>query len=357
MKFFIRIKNFIKAYPFILMIVLSCAAFSTYEAATPDSMFRKNLDSKILKLMENKSDVTAVDAISDDSENKKDEAENKIAVNEAGEAVVKTDAESEADEADGISEEEKNEEKTEEKEIINTSLYFNEPSGVFKQVDRSYFDDALFIGDSRTIALQIYGGLLNPTYYTSQGTNVWKIFTEEIAPLEDGTMGTIEQGLMQKKFAKIYIMLGVNELGTGTHEEFLAQYRFLLNRIRQLQPQAVIFLQSVFHVTREKSDTEEFINNFIINERNLRIATLADNKKVFFIDSNKVLDDETGALKKEYSKDGVHLIANKVGILRDFIFSRGIEIPKEEVDTADSTDIIPKTPEAETQPEIPTATN
>ena len=132
------------------------------------------------------------------------------------------------------------------------------------------------------------------------------------------------------------------------------------------QPQAVIFLQSVFHVTRVKSDTEEFINNFVINERNLRIATLADNKKVFFIDSNKVLDDETGALKKEYSKDGVHLIANKVGILRDFIFSRGVEIPKVEIPeattelTAEEQKIPENVPEASppsSQPETPITTN
>ena len=53
----------------------------------------------------------------------------------------------------------------------------------------------------------------------------------------------------------------------------------ILNRIKELQPQAVIFLQSVFHVTREKSDTEEFINNLPFKPPIFYFITIYKTKK------------------------------------------------------------------------------
>ena len=78
-------------------------------------------------------------------------------------------------------------------------------------------------------------------------------------------------------------MLGINELGTGTAESWAAQYKVLLDEVRELQPDAIIFLQAIFHTTQEKSDAT-FFKNSTIDARNAELQKLADNEMVFYID-------------------------------------------------------------------------
>ncbi len=331
-KFFISFKNFITTYTFTFLIILSCVLFLGYEVSVAESSLRKKAD---LLLNEFYSEENVIEAQPDV------QASSDVSVQVVEEEVQITEKEENnavSEENDVVTEETLPESKPEAiKEIISTKLDFPEPEGVFKSINQTYFDDALFIGDSRTICLQVYGGWNNATYYTSQGISVWKIMEEKIAPLADGSMGTIEQALAEKQFGKIYIMLGVNELATGTADSFLKQYKLVMDRIMELQPDAIVFVQSVFHVSREKSDSEKFINNFNINDRNKKLSTLADNEKIFFLDANKVLDDETGALIKEYTFDGVHLTAKYLPIWKNFLLKHGVEIPKAPEVTGETT--------------------
>ena len=41
-------------------------------------------------------------------------------------------------------------------------------------------------------------------------------------------------------------MVGINELGTGNEEQFIAAYQEAVNRIRQLQPNAVFYVMGIF---------------------------------------------------------------------------------------------------------------
>ncbi len=320
MKFFVRFFNFIKSYTFTFLIVLSCVLLLGYEVAVSESSLRKKVDTVVAEF---------------NNQNNAIEAQTDVVA--SSEKIIKEEIEIDPQTEEKINQEEEvleNQSEIKEeikKEIISTKLDFLESEGIFKSINQSYFDDALFIGDSRTICLQAYGGWNNASYYTSQGVSVWKILEEKIAPLSDGTMGTIEQALAEKKFGKIYIMLGVNELATGTPDSFLKQYKLVMDKIMALQPDAVIFVQAIVHVSQEKSDSEKYINNFNINDRNKRLYTLADNKKIFFIDANKVLDDQNGALTKEYTFDGVHLTAKYLPIWKNFLLKHGVEIAPIEI--------------------------
>ena len=134
----------------------------------------------------------------------------------------------------------------------------------------------------------------------------------------------MEQGMIVKEYyGKIYLMLGINELGTGTAESWAAQYKVLLDEVRELQPDAIIFLQAIFHTTQEKSDAT-FFKNSTIDARNAELQKLADNETVFYIDCNPVFDDSTGALTPEYSGDGVHVKAAYYPMWRDYLFQFGV---------------------------------
>ena len=119
------------------------------------------------------------------------------------------------------------------------------------------------------------------------------------------------------------MMLGINELGTGSAESWAAQYKVLLDQVRSLQPDAIVFLQAIFHTTQEKSDST-FYTNSTINTRNEELQKLADNVNVFFIDCNPVFDDAGGALRADYSGDGVHVKAAYYPLWRDYLFHFGV---------------------------------
>lgn len=93
----------------------------------------------------------------------------------------------------------------------------NDPSQVqYMTVEDDYFADAVFIGDSRTVGMFEYGGLEEiSTFYASTGLTVYKIFDSEIVSVPDERKKiSVEEALEQNSFAKIYLMIGINEMGT-----------------------------------------------------------------------------------------------------------------------------------------------
>lgn len=202
-------------------------------------------------------------------------------------------------------------EKSEEKEFIT--------------VDESYFDDAVFIGDSRTVGLRDYGGLDQSTFYATVGLNIYDMWKDAFCEV-NGTKVTLEEALSSGRFGKIYFQIGINEMGRGNLESFMHEYQKAVERFQELQPDAIIYVQGIMRVTKEKSDADKIFNNPGIQMRNDRIRMLADNRRVFYIDMNEVVCDQYGNLKEELTFDNLHLYGSKYDIWVDFLKSKGIEL-------------------------------
>ena len=69
---------------------------------------------------------------------------------------------------------------------VSPSDVNREYTKVDKQVEDSYFDDALFIGDSRTEGFMLYTSLSNIKAYCSKGLSISRIYEDKIVTLEDG---------------------------------------------------------------------------------------------------------------------------------------------------------------------------
>lgn len=193
---------------------------------------------------------------------------------------------------------------------------------VYKTVEDDYFADAVFIGDSRTVGMDDYGELDGiATFYASKGMTVYKMFTEEIVSVPgQKNKITVEEALQNNTFAKIYLMIGINEMGTGTVDTFMKKYEEVVTHLRELQPDAVIYLQGIMKVTKERSEKAQFnITNEGIDERNERIAQLADNEKIFYLDVNPLVCDETGGMIEDYTYDGAHLKGKHIAIWKQFL--------------------------------------
>lgn len=174
------------------------------------------------------------------------------------------------------------------------------------QADTSYFDDALFIGDSRTVGLSEYGDLGNAEVVADSGMNVHEIFDKRFVT-RSGEKKSLEEILSEGQFGKIYLMLGINELGYD-FDYTVAKYGKLVETLREAQPDALIFLQANLHVTARKSASSDIYNNENIDRFNQAVRQMADNRKLFYLDVNELFDDEKGNLSEAFTADSAHVL-------------------------------------------------
>lgn len=207
-------------------------------------------------------------------------------------------------------------------EITSVEETIEEDTPQIYTADISYFDDALFIGDSRTVGLYEYGGLGNAEVFADSGMSIYKVFNEEFA-LRSGETVTLNDALSSKDFGKIYIMLGINELGYD-FEQTVERFSEAVDTILTAQPQAYIFIQANLHITKEKSEKSEYFTNSNIDRYNEAISKLADNEQIFYLDVNPLYDDEQGCLSKEFTADHAHIKGKHYTEWVDFILQNAV---------------------------------
>ncbi len=165
-------------------------------------------------------------------------------------------------------------------------------------------EDALFIGDSRTVGLSEYAEMKNTDFFANVGMTVYNIRKKTVSVPGVGKV-TLHELLEGKKYGRIYLMLGINEIGYNT-EKTVRKYRELIVFIQEKQPNASIFIQANLHVDKGRSSKDTVINNPAINGLNSAISEIADGRNIFYLDVNIIFDDEDGNLSAEKTGDGTH---------------------------------------------------
>lgn len=175
------------------------------------------------------------------------------------------------------------------------------------EMTRISMDDALFIGDSRTVGLMEYAGIDNADFFCTVGMSVYNIHKNPVSVPNVGKV-TLNELLKNKKYGKIYIMLGINEVGYK-FSNTVSEYNELIEYIRGRQPESTVFIQANLHVTKSRSDSDKVVKNNAINGLNAELSKLADGKSKFYLDANVLFDDGSGGLSADKSGDGTHLYA------------------------------------------------
>jgi lysophospholipase L1-like esterase len=168
----------------------------------------------------------------------------------------------------------------------------------------SWFDDVLFIGDSRTVGLKMYARSGNAEYFCDVGATVFNIQTKVLS--DNGFSNqTLEELLSSKTYGKIFINLGLNEIGYPLTSVY-NRYEQLVDFVKQKQPNAIIILQGVMSVTRQKASQADYFSPSTIATLNNKIRSYANGKNVFYIDCNTYLADTEGYLYTSLTNDGYH---------------------------------------------------
>lgn len=198
----------------------------------------------------------------------------------------------------------------------------NDKGYQFHTVDDTYFNDALFIGDSRTVGLAEYARFNNADYFASLGMSVFQAFNIEVSEASIGKI-KLEDLLRQNKYGKIYIMLGINEIGYN-FDLVVAEYEKMINRIQELQPSAKIIIQANMHVGHKREQADPIYSVDRINNLNGRIKQIADTKHLPYIDVNPIFDDKTGRLDSKYTTDSVHVLGKYYKVWADWLKTKAV---------------------------------
>ena len=190
-----------------------------------------------------------------------------------------------------------------------SSYDFSQPAPAREAVDNSYFDDAAFVGDSRTDGFLIYSGIGTGKNLTSNGLSIFKL-EEKKALTIDGKEYTLLEALALKQYGKVYLSLGVNELGYYDDQGFYDAYCKAIDDIRACQPNAVIYIQGLIPLNEDviaQSGGPSYLANEHLLVYNDLMRKAAEEKQVVFLDLNPEFTGADGKLPADASKDGVHL--------------------------------------------------
>lgn len=175
----------------------------------------------------------------------------------------------------------------------------------------TWFSDAVFIGDSRTDGFHLYSGITSAADFLDHtGVSVYDILDEKKVIRRGGEKFSILSLLAEKQYGKIYIALGVNELGYFDPDDFADAYGRLIDAIRACQEDAAIYVQSIIPVNTadcKKYEQRYYVTNEAIASYNEALATISEEKQVYLLNVWEPLVDENGELQAELSADGVHL--------------------------------------------------
>ena len=201
------------------------------------------------------------------------------------------------------------------------------------RVDISYFDDALFLGDSLADGFKVYNSSLelkdSRARYLTQKSTTPRTFLQPGVHVDAGA-GPVDVWAVieQVQPGKMYLTLGTNALMSMTPEEFITTYYQLIDKIRRTSPNTQIYVTTVTPVTAWKSQKEARLSFDRIYRSNQLIAKMCHEKGLALINLYDVLKSSSGYLREDIAaSDGYHLTPSGYREWLDYLITHTVYNP------------------------------
>lgn len=206
---------------------------------------------------------------------------------------------------------------------LYTNYDYSSPVPEAGPVTDSWFDDALFIGDSRVSGFSAYNILTNPDIVSGNNVSAGNILDGE----NTFDIGSGEQSLndilISKKYGKIYISLGTNELSWSASykpETFKENLLAVIDVVRGYQSSASVYLMNIIPVSSDYSWSSALQN------MNNVIASVALQKSVYYLDVSSLFDDGSAHLNPGYDAgNGIGITVPAYNTLLDYLLSHTVD--------------------------------
>lgn len=181
--------------------------------------------------------------------------------------------------------------------------------------------DLLFVGDSITDWWR----------QEQRGLPVWNEFFAPLKAANFGIAGDTTQGVLWRmqngeldgfQAKLIVLMLGTNNINRNANDDIAEGDRAIVNEFLKRQPQAKVLLLGVF--PRGAAADNPFRAS--IKAINEKLATIADNQRVFYMDIGDKFLAADGTLSTDIMPDGLHPNLQGYKIWADAIHARVKEL-------------------------------
>ncbi len=181
----------------------------------------------------------------------------------------------------------------------------------YTKADDNYFDRSVFIGDSRTEGLSLFGDQANMNVFAYKGLTVADLETEKVVNI-DGTMMTVYEAVVSTDYDNYYIQFGINEIGWAYVDVFTDDVSRLVDLIYAHKPNAMVYISSVAPVTKSVSDADKQVFNINnIKKFNDALFNMChDRGDVIYLDEGASVATVDGYLPEGHTTDGKHYDAD-----------------------------------------------
>ena len=204
------------------------------------------------------------------------------------------------------------------------------------RVDISYFDDAMFLGDSLADGFKVYASSLalknSGAVYLTQKSTTPRTFLQPGSMVDAGA-GPIDvwATIDQRQPGKMYITLGTNALMAMDPEAFAESYEQLIDKIRDYSPDTLIYVTTITPTTTKTAASKPQLSFDRIYQANQLIADMCNEKGCFLINLYDVLKNSQGYLREEIAaKDGIHLTPTGYKEWLEYLISHTVYSPDSE---------------------------
>ena len=200
-------------------------------------------------------------------------------------------------------------------------------------VDVSYFNDAIFMGDSLADGFRVYNSRLtlkdSTAVFLTQKSTSPRSFLQPGAMIDSGRgLVKVWDTISEKQPGKMYITLGTNALMSMDTETFIDSYYQLIDKIRETSPDTIIYVTTVTPVTAWKGQKEPRMSFERIYSYNQRITKMCVEKDLALINLYEVLKSSSGYLREEIAAgDGYHLTPTGYQQWLDYLISHTVYNP------------------------------
>lgn len=164
-------------------------------------------------------------------------------------------------------------------------------------------ENILFLGDSITDFYDL------DKYY--EGYNV----------VNSGVSGDTTENILDDMYnrvykynpSKVFLLIGTNDINIKKDEEdTISNIKSIVKNIKEYRSHAKIYIESIYPINNTSDDKIEkntvgIRTNEIIKRYNNKIKKYCNKNNITYIDMYSELQDESGNLKLEYTKEGLHI--------------------------------------------------
>ena len=203
---------------------------------------------------------------------------------------------------------------------IDTAQYASTILEESEDAGEEYIDETLFLGDSNTARMRLYGYISYDNSVASVGMAARSIESYACAKFSGySSYKTMPEAVALMQPRRVLITFGTNDVSSSlTAEKFIENYESGIKAVQEAYPSVDIIINSIPPIGKQHSNSD--MSQSQIDAYNKAIVQMCEENGWKYLNSAEVLKGSDGYAKSGYvDSDGIHLMRSACEVLFDYI--------------------------------------